>query len=177
MQISSSSHINVAPLGQFRVQGRVGQADRSDPVRPAGESAPTKNATDQSEELQIIREVQSLKDRDREVRAHEQAHLSAAGGLALSGAHFQYTTGPDGQRYAVGGDVSIDISEVPEDPQATLRKAETIRRAALAPAEPSTQDYRVAARAAAMANKARVELFKGNSGDTGSSGMLLDVSA
>ncbi|MGR8930189.1 MAG: putative metalloprotease CJM1_0395 family protein [Gammaproteobacteria bacterium] len=176
MRISGSSYINVAPLGAFRVQGRVGQTDRSESVRPTGEAAPSKNTTGQSEDLQLVREVQALKDRDREVRTHEQAHLSAAGGLALSGAHFQYTTGPDGQRYAVGGDVSIDISEVPGDPEATIRKAETIRRAALAPAEPSEQDYRVAARASEMANKARVELFKSNQ-NGGPNGILLDVTA
>lgn len=106
-----------------------------------------------------LREIQSLKDRDREVKIHEQAHLNAAGGIAISDPHFSYTTGPDGQRYAVGGDVSIDASAVPGDPQATLRKAEAIRRAALAPAQPSSQDYSVASEAAAMASKAVMELF------------------
>ena len=106
------------------------------------------------------KEIQALKDRDREVRMHEQAHLSAAGGIAVSGASFQFVTGPDGQRYATGGEVSIDTSAVSGDPQATLRKAETIRRAAMAPAQPSGQDYSVASKAAAMANRASLELLK-----------------
>ncbi len=109
-----------------------------------------------SEEEQ--KEVRKLKDKDRRVRAHEQAHLSAAGGLARSGAKFEYQTGPDGQRYAVGGEVSIDTSAVEGDPQATLRKAERIRRAALAPADPSAQDRAVAAEAAAMAAEAQQDL-------------------
>ncbi len=103
-------------------------------------------------------QVQKLQARDREVRTHEQAHLSAAGGLAIGGASFTFQAGPNGQRYAVGGEVSIDTSAVPGDPKATLQKAETIRRAALAPAEPSSQDFRVAAEASQMAARARQEL-------------------
>ncbi|MFQ5481905.1 MAG: putative metalloprotease CJM1_0395 family protein [Nitrospinaceae bacterium] len=104
------------------------------------------------------RQVQQLRTRDREVRAHEQAHKGAAGPYARGAATFEYETGPDGKRYAVGGEVSIDTSPVPDNPQATLRKAQTLRRAALAPQEPSSQDRRVAAQAAAMETKARREI-------------------
>jgi hypothetical protein len=102
-------------------------------------------------------QLEALKQRDQEVRAHERAHLSAAGGHAVSGANFTYQTGPDGKRYAVGGEVSIDIS--PESsPEATLQKALIIQRAALAPAEPSTQDRRIAMEAEAMAVEARGDI-------------------
>lgn len=104
------------------------------------------------------RQVQQLADRDREVRTHEQAHLSAAASRATSGASFTYTDGPDGKRYATGGEVSVDTSPVRGDPEATLRAAELIQRAALAPAEPSTQDRQVAAAANAMAQVASTEL-------------------
>ncbi len=103
-------------------------------------------------------EVAELKQRDREVRAHEQAHLSAAGPHARGGAQYDYETGPDGHRYATGGEVSIDTAPVRDDPAATIQKAQVLKRAALAPAEPSPQDRRVAAEAARMENKARREL-------------------
>ncbi|HHJ13367.1 MAG TPA: hypothetical protein ENJ79_03190 [Gammaproteobacteria bacterium] len=103
-------------------------------------------------------EVEKLKQRDREVRAHEAAHKAAAGSLARGGANFEYQQGPDGRRYAVGGEVSIDTSKVPDDPQATLRKAQTIRRAANAPAQPSGQDRAVATEAGRMEAEARREL-------------------
>lgn len=106
------------------------------------------------------RQVESLQRRDREVRAHEAAHLAAAGGYARGGAQFEYRRGPDGGSYAVGGEVGIDTSPVAGDPAATLAKAETVRRAALAPAEPSGQDRQVANQAAAMAAQARQELAK-----------------
>ena len=101
--------------------------------------------------------VAELRQTDRQVRAHEQAHLAAAGGLAR-GVSFTYVTGPDGQRYAVGGEVSIDTSPVGGDPQATIRKAQQIRAAANAPANPSSQDRQVAAQAGQMEQTARVEL-------------------
>ena len=101
--------------------------------------------------------VQKLRNRDREVKAHEQTHLAAAGAYARGGASYDYQTGPDGRRYAVGGEVSIDTSPVANDPEATLRKAQAVRRAANAPAKPSSQDRRVASQAASMEATARQE--------------------
>jgi hypothetical protein len=102
------------------------------------------------------KEVQKLKQRDREVRAHEAAH-KAAGGSIAGAPSFETTTGPDGRSYAVAGEVSIDTSPVPNNPEATIRKMEIVRRAALAPSQPSAQDRQVAADAAAKIQQARIE--------------------
>ncbi|AWB09712.1 SprA-related family protein [Thermodesulfobium acidiphilum] len=96
---------------------------------------------------QVELEIEQLRKRDQEVRAHEQAHIAASGGLAASGPNYVYVTGPDGKLYAVGGDVTIDVSPVPNNPDATIQKMQTVIRAALAPAEPSSQDYTVASQA------------------------------
>lgn len=104
------------------------------------------------------RQIAELAARDREVRAHEQAHVAAGGSLITSGPTYTYQTGPDRHRYAVGGEVGIDTSPVRGDPEATIDKARRIRAAALAPAEPSAQDRSVAARASQMESSARVEL-------------------
>ncbi|UTW06354.1 putative metalloprotease CJM1_0395 family protein [Pseudomonas benzenivorans] len=106
------------------------------------------------QEQQLIAELVS---RDREVRAHEQAH-AAAGGPYAGAPSYSYARGPDGRRYAVAGEVAIDLGPVPNDPQATLHKMEVVLGAALAPAEPSAQDRRVAAEAQAQMVQARVEL-------------------
>lgn len=104
-----------------------------------------------------LRQIQKLADRDREVKAHEQAHQSV-GGQHAGAMSFSYERGPDGQNYAVAGEVSIDTGNVPGNPQATLDKAETIRRAALAPAEPSSQDRQVASQAVLMTVEARADI-------------------
>ena len=99
-----------------------------------------------------------LRAQDRKVRAHEQAHQAAASGLVKGGANFTFERGPDGKQYAVGGEISIDTSQIPGDPEATIRKARQIRAAALAPADPSPQDRAVAAQATAMEAQAKQEL-------------------
>lgn len=110
------------------------------------------------EELQAEREqIQILAARDREVRAHEQAHAAVAGQFGSSPT-YSFVRGPDGVSYAVSGEVKVDTSPIPGDPEATLRKAQQLRRAANAPAEPSAQDGRVAALAAQMELEARAEL-------------------
>lgn len=102
-------------------------------------------------------EIAKLVSRDQEVRAHEQAH-AAVGGRYAGAPTYTFDRGPDGKRYAVGGEVSIDTGPVSGDPEATLRKMEVVLRAALAPAEPSAQDRQIAAQAQALMSEARVEL-------------------
>lgn len=102
-------------------------------------------------------EIQDLAARDREVRAHEQAHM-AVGGQYAGGVSYDYSRGPDGRLYATGGSVSIDISPVSGDPAATINKMQQVQRAALAPAEPSGQDRVVAAQAAQLIAQARSEI-------------------
>jgi len=65
---------------------------------------------------------------------------------------------PDVRSYAIGGEVRLDASPIPNDPAATLSKAEIVRRAALAPAQPSPQDIQVASNASSMAARARIDL-------------------
>lgn len=96
--------------------------------------------------------------RDREVRAHENAHLAALGGAAASGIVYDTATGPGGESIAVGGRIAVDLAEVPGDPAATLRKARSVIAAANAPNDPSAADQRTAARAYALYRKAAEEM-------------------
>lgn len=103
-------------------------------------------------------QVSELKQRDQQVRAHEQAHVAAAGPHVRGGPTYDFQEGPDGKPYAVGGEVQIDTSPVEGDPEATIRKAQTVRAAALTPAEPSAQDRAVATAATQMEVQAQQEL-------------------
>jgi hypothetical protein len=111
-------------------------------------------------------QVRRLQAIDQKVRQHEAAHKAAGAGLT-GAATYQYVRGPDGRQYAVSGEVSINTSPA-STPQATLIKAEQIRAAALAPADPSPQDQAVAAAAAMMALQARQEIARQrNEGEDG----------
>lgn len=119
-------------------------------------SAGKENAEDQQQQQAEQQLLTQLKQQDAEVRAHEQAHASL-GGQYTSSPQYKYERGPDGQRYAVDGRVSIDISEASTS-QETFRKAQQVKAAALAPAEPSLQDLRVATEATQIALEARTEI-------------------
>lgn len=142
--------------------GRIGQSHQSDqdPSQHTPDQAYSEPDEDSSGFGRMSKEeeaeVREMAKRDREVRAHEQAHVAAAAGHA-SAPKYDYERGPDGRRYAVSGSVSIDTSKE-ETPEDTLRKAQTIKRAAMAPTSPSAQDRQVAAKAARMESEARAEL-------------------
>jgi len=104
------------------------------------------------------KQVDELKKIDKEVRAHEMAHKNA-GGQYASNPTYSYTVGPDNQRYATSGEVQIDASPIDGDPEATIAKMDVVIAAALAPAEPSSQDRKVAATAVTTRNQARAELL------------------
>lgn len=130
--------------------GTASSSTTRDPTRPRGlDGQPLSD-----EQLAQVREMQAT---DRKVRQHEQAHLAAAGGLATSGTNYTMETGPDGVRYAVAGDVQIDVSPG-RTPEETLRRARAIQAAALAPADPSSADRAIAARAASMEQEALMEI-------------------
>ncbi|MCU0664396.1 MAG: hypothetical protein MUC50_18955 [Myxococcota bacterium] len=176
------------PLAPFALKGihvpvpatsaqrpRIQSADSAEPAQPStpgNQADPASNSLattiaqaevaqegskSQAEDSSEKQELAKLEQRDAEVRAHEQAHKAAAGQYARGGASFQFEVGPDGRRYAVGGEVSIDIGQAPT-PEQTVLKAQIVRRAALAPAEPSAQDRRVAAMATAMEASAKAEM-------------------
>lgn len=123
-------------------------------ISALGDQPENGRAGELTEEEQAV--VRQLKARDREVRAHEQAHKNVAGPYA-GAISYEYQQGPDGQQYAVGGSVPIDVS--PEDtPEETITKMEIVIKAALAPAEPSAADRAVAAAAQAALADAQAEL-------------------
>ncbi|WP_417485603.1 putative metalloprotease CJM1_0395 family protein [Maricaulis sp.] len=128
-----------------------------------GGASKAKEAAELSDEER--KQVDALKARDREVRAHEQAH-QAVGGQYAGAASYTFQKGPDGRSYAVGGEVPIDASEIKGDPQATIDKMQQVKAAALAPVEPSGQDRKVAALADAKIAQARAELNRAQ-GDEG----------
>ena len=128
---------------------------------------------EQQEQQKQQRQVAALVERDLEVRKHEQAH-QMAGGEHAGSPSYQFSHGPDGKRYATGGEVAIDIGAIPGDPAATLAKMQQVRAAALAPAEPSSQDLSVARAATAKEAQARKELMDARGAAIGPLGAYME---
>ncbi len=157
--LSLNGLIALAGGSPFASSEQVEAGDKAKSVDESGKIGTGKSELTEEEQ----REVEELTERDREVRRHEQAHKAAAGRYASGAPSFEYEVGPDGQRYAVGGEVSIDVAPVADDPQATIDKMRQVRAAATAPAEPSNQDRQVAAEAAQLEQQARGDLAAGKS--------------
>lgn len=155
----------IGPDGSRYITGARVTYREADPNRtPEEQEAPTRSSSVRSdlkapqarEDPRIEAAVAELQKIDREVRAHEAAHM-AAGGAYAGSASFSYVQGPDGKLYAVGGEVSISAPSGRTAEEA-IRIMEQVRAAALAPAAPSGQDFRVAAAASAALARARQEL-------------------
>ncbi|MDR2697451.1 MAG: hypothetical protein LBB40_03125 [Holophagales bacterium] len=155
--IQDSYNARADKSGLSNKAGQIGSGakDKSNSTQSVGEREDTLELSPEAKRM-----LESLKARDKAVRAHEAAHLAAAGGIAKGGAQFTLQRGPDGNSYAIGGEVSVDTGSVPNNPQATIAKARQIAAAALAPADPSPQDKAVAASARQMETSAAAELAK-----------------
>ena len=84
-----------------------------------------------------------------EIYTHERAHKAAGG----------YLTGPIVIEWEngipVGGHVSISMPRLnPKNPKKTIDNAETVINSAMAPSDPSAQDYKVASQAKTVKNQA-----------------------
>jgi hypothetical protein len=151
--------VRLSPEARKQLGEQPAQPDSTDKSQKAehAEKSPKEEAPKGPGEKKLTPKeeqvVHKLEARDTAVRAHEAAHMAAGGGLA-GGASYTFETGPDGQRYAVGGEVPVSIAPG-RTPDETIQNAQTVRAAALAPADPSSQDMAVAAQATQMEAQAR----------------------
>lgn len=139
---------------QQAITGEQGERGEQEEKQESGQQSEQEQQQQQAEQ----REIRELQARDQEVRAHEQAH-AIVGGRYASAPSYDYQQGPDGKRYAVGGEVQIDLAPVPGDPAATVQKMQQVKAAALAPAEPSAADRSIAAEAGQRLLQAQAELI------------------
>lgn len=103
-----------------------------------------------------LRERQKQKDdliqkNYNHIYAHEMAHKSAGGSFAG-----EITIEKNSEGIPVSGHVPIKMPVLDKkNPQKTINHANTVIKAALAPDDPSSQDYKVAAEAAAIKSQAQ----------------------
>lgn len=155
----ASTAANASPAGDGTQRAGQEKADTDQQAARDASQDPTapKGANGQTLTPEDIAVLKDLQVRDREVRNHELAH-QIVGGQYAGGASYTFERGPDGGRYAVAGEVPIDVGSIPGDPQATIEKMRKVRAAALAPAEPSGQDRAIAAKASQTMMAAQMEL-------------------
>lgn len=119
-------------------------------------SANTLEQQQRLEQPEVKAQIRDLQMAEKEVLAHEQAHKAAGAGVT-GGISYSYTTGPDMKQYITGGEVSVGAPSG-ETPEETIQLLNQVRKAALAPAEPSPQDLRVAATATAQIQQTQTQM-------------------
>jgi hypothetical protein len=136
-------------------------ATQSNKSKSSDKSEAIKETTSKAKkEIKEEKVIEKYKHQEQNVIAHETAHKMAGGELVRGGTTYQYSTAPDGKKYISGGEVKIDMSEIPGDPRATISKMQQVENAALAPSDPSSQDRAVAAEASTKEGAAIVDLMK-----------------
>ena len=109
------------------------------------------NPIEKQKEQQKAQKDALIKKNYDEIYAHELAHKSAGGALAGS---IVIERNADGIPFA--GHVDIKMPSLnPNNPQKTINDANTVIRSAMAPSDPSNQDYRVAAQAQSIKMQAQ----------------------
>jgi len=119
--------------GISRAEYRQAVEDNKDSSSPTGSSSSAANLDPAEKAV-----VSQLQARDSAVRQEEEAHAAAAGPYG-SAPQYTYQIGPDGNAYAIGGhvDVNVSVSGSAEDRDRALA---TLQNAALAPNAPSGAD-------------------------------------
>lgn len=102
--------------------------------------------------------IEQLKSRDKEVRSHEASHSISPELVKIGSAQFDYTIGPDGKAYATGGRVTLSTGSA-MTPEEALSKAEALKKASMAPGEPSTKDFQALNAAVAMEFEAKNRIY------------------
>lgn len=163
----TSEELDAIPGGKRTGRQNSETAEKTEPGgdKKNAESGTSKQDDNDPQVRAAVAELQSI---EREVIAHEAAHM-AVGGQFAGGVSYTYTTGPDGKNYITGGEVPISTPAT-DDPKEALQSAEQVMRAALAPAKPSGQDHAVAANAAQIAAEARAQLASQGTEEPGSGG-------
>ncbi|ODN42676.1 putative metalloprotease CJM1_0395 family protein [Piscirickettsia litoralis] len=165
-RLSANKIESITQISSVAIDTHAKDQDKLDNTTSQQQTGPqekksTENQTDKNLVLSPAEKklLLQLKARDAEVRRHEQAHAQAAGPYLLQGPQFSYQKGPDNKLYAIGGHVALDISKG-ATPEETLKKAAVIKRAALAPAVPSSQDHNIARQADQLLQEARQQIQK-----------------
>jgi len=164
LQKSAEKNANQINGGSQQNSSEQNASEENNPEGEGQNTEQSSNAEGESvdpnsvETAKHAEEIQQLKQRDQEVRTHEQAH-AAVGGGSTGAPSYELTLGPDGKQYAVNGEVSVDVSPVKGDPSATIAKMEQVHAAALAPVNPSGQDRSVAAQSIQISTQAQADLL------------------
>lgn len=111
-----------------------------------------------SQDVRISNNIHMARQWEKNVVSHEKSHMLVGGEFAGAPSYI-YSKGPDGKLYIVGGEVSMRIPAGGslEQQRYALQR---VKKAAMSPENPSSQDMRTAAMAASREAAVNLEIAK-----------------
>lgn len=150
----------ITVLDLCEVLSMIGKVNFGGLYTTFGGQTPKDTQGGQNAKAQQNEQKQALINKNyNEIFSHEMAHKTAGGALAGSIVIEKNTDG-----IPVGGHVEIKMPSIdPENPPKAIDDANIVILAALAPSDPSDQDYKVAAKARSIKSKAQ-NMLTGDNG-------------
>lgn len=154
---------SIQPVSGAESSGLDTSAGQHEPPLYVDLSAEATAALAESDESPALseaerQEVRRLRSQERRLSMAQNAQRQLAGPYARSVSR-SFRNGPDGVGYAVDGSISLDTT-ASSSPQENLKKAQTLRAAAMASGQPSASDMEAIARANQMEAKAQLEMAR-----------------
>lgn len=122
----------------------------------------SKNEKELSEDKEEL--VKDLENRDTQPH-----HVAAAAGYVRGRIHYEFQTGPDGLKYAIGNHVELDTSAIPNESEKTIQEPQVIRQTLLAGGEASSSDIELASAASSMEHQVGIEILEESNDKQGKS--------
>lgn len=119
----------------------IEKLEEKDKIESVGKKDYIEASTNKYDDDDFARVLEKFKNKDAEIRTHEQVHASI--GHTTAPISYSYQQGPDGKMYAVGGSVRLETS-IPDDPKAAAFKLDMLQKAASAPSHTSGADNTIA---------------------------------
>ena len=119
----------------------IEKLEEKDKIESVGKKDYIEASTNKYDDDDFARVLEKFKNKDAEIRTHEQVHASI--GHTTAPISYSYQQGPDGKMYAVGGSVRLETS-MPDDPKAAAFKLDILQKAASAPSNTSGADNAIA---------------------------------
>ena len=133
-QLYSKLSAKQAQLEKLEEESKVESVKKKDYIEAS-------NGANNYDEQDFARVLEKFKNKDAEIRTHEQVHASI--GHTTAPISYSYQQGPDGKMYAIGGSVRMDTS-IPDDPKAAVFKLDMLQKAASGPTHMSNADGAIA---------------------------------
>ncbi len=121
-----SQKSDIIELSPTAIKKQENEEKARRPIKSDNDNKININGQQPSQEEQ--KEIEKIRKNSRNVKLRELVYRAVVGNYVRNTVSFEYETGPDGIKYAVAGHTTIDTRPIINNPEATIRKAQAIKK-------------------------------------------------